>query len=280
MRIDVASTSAFRSSSAIASRPASRSRSPSSRSNELKSPAPANGFFFLSFTRSTSLSNAETSCRVTGSRPTHIVCFAAHVMRPETSRDIKQIPAPTCFSKKPLAPASGQIVPGEHLVMPAEGVPSWVALPISSASSVVGNAAPKVVAPPQWLATQVDALHDALFAGAFANALDILASIPLDPPAQPRKRSRPRSQRSSSIARRWRSSRLKTLWRPRSIPPLIQNQRRSLDAHFARRLNNATHWLLETPKISVSVDGGAPLGISGKSSAGSQIAFQRVRDSR
>lgn len=50
---------------------------------------------------------------------------------------------------------------------------------------------PEGPAPPEWLRANVDALHDRLFKGSFAEVFRILESIPLDPPPPPDVASAP-----------------------------------------------------------------------------------------
>lgn len=77
------------------------------------------------------------------------------------------------------------IFPGDRFVMPAAAVPSWVALPVSQPPDATVPPQQPPALPPEWLVTGVDALHEALFNGAFGRALDLLATIPLDPPPPP-----------------------------------------------------------------------------------------------
>ncbi|WP_437276070.1 LysM domain-containing protein [Sorangium sp. So ce375] len=74
------------------------------------------------------------------------------------------------------------IFPGDTLVMPAEAIPEWVALPVSPAPPPDAPA-PAAPAPPEWLRAAVDALHDALFQAQLDPVWRFLESIPLDLPA-------------------------------------------------------------------------------------------------
>ncbi|WP_437580745.1 LysM peptidoglycan-binding domain-containing protein [Sorangium sp. So ce887] len=74
------------------------------------------------------------------------------------------------------------IFPGDTLVMPAEAIPEWVALPASPAPPPDAPA-PAAPAPPEWLRAAVDALHEALFQKRLDPVWRFLESIPLDLPA-------------------------------------------------------------------------------------------------
>lgn len=74
------------------------------------------------------------------------------------------------------------IFPGDTLVMPAEAIPEWVALPASPAPPPDAPT-PAAPAPPEWLRAAVDALHEALFQAQLDPVWRFLESIPLDLPA-------------------------------------------------------------------------------------------------
>ncbi|WP_437900415.1 LysM peptidoglycan-binding domain-containing protein [Sorangium sp. So ce124] len=74
------------------------------------------------------------------------------------------------------------IFPGDTLVMPAEAIPEWVALPASPAPPPDASA-PAAPAPPEWLRAAIDTLHEALFLARLDAVWRFLESIPLDLPA-------------------------------------------------------------------------------------------------